>query len=196
MRVFACGRCGVCRRWRRAQILPRDLYWSFIMFHSMLGPNYNVWDIRNVEDLPRRVSGCALDDPQRNWLKIERCSRWRTSAVQVWIELGKGVLEVCWRSYGEVALWWGGIGNTFNAIATPSSQKFLGIFVIFNPYPKLLKFNLKSLIPTKLSPPAYTFLELLSGVRGQFSSYTPTPPKFRTVFTSYLMASKLILKSI
>lgn len=74
----------------------------------------------------------------------------------------------------------GGIGNIFNAIAIPSIRKFLGNFCIFKSYPMLLKFNFKSLLPTKLSPPAYMFLELLSGVREQFFSSTPTllPPNF------------------
>lgn len=36
-----------------AQTLPRDLYWFQLMFGS----------IRNVGNPPRRVSGCAYDDP-------------------------------------------------------------------------------------------------------------------------------------
>jgi hypothetical protein len=60
IRVFACGRCGFAGGdddAEGAQILQRDLYWPFIMFQSMFGPNYSVWDIRNAEG--ERV----LDDP-------------------------------------------------------------------------------------------------------------------------------------
>jgi hypothetical protein len=46
-----------------AQILPRDLYWSLVMFQSMFGPIIVFGSIKNVENPPRRVSGCALDDP-------------------------------------------------------------------------------------------------------------------------------------
>jgi hypothetical protein len=74
----------------------------------------------------------------------------------------------------------GGSG-TFSMQCDSKHPKILGNFCIFfKSYPMLLKFYFKSLIPTKLSPPAYTFLELLSGVREQFFSSTPTllPPNF------------------
>lgn len=209
MCVFACRRCGVCRRRRRCWGSPDTSKGPLLVIYHV---PINVWKYQKRGESASEVSGCAFDDPST---KVK--SKDAPGGGSLQSKHGLNWERVSWRCVEEVIARWrssevGGHREHFQCNCNPKHPKILGNFCIFTNAPQIqlqesptdkqfsstptllpLNFGFLHIIPNGFQIQSQEHLDLCSydefGVISHLGTVSPLgphpPPKFRLLQIIY-----------